>query len=251
MTQAAAPNRIVVGVIGTGGMGSAHLRNLTKRDDVEIAYVCDVDQQRLNRAAETAHAVNQDVKPVRDLRHLLDDPRLDAVVIATPDHWHAPAAILALDAGKHVYVEKPCCHNIQEGRLMTAAVRRSQNVLQVGTQSRSAPFLQDAIRRIHEGAIGEVLVAKAWNSQRRRSIGKTEPSDPPDDLDFDLWGWTSTQSTLSTKHVARNLALVVRLRLWRHWQRRRTRSRRGALGFGRANTPVNHHLLGWQVSLRR
>ena len=124
---------------------------------------------------------------VNDLRHVLDDRRVDAVWIATPDHWHAPAAILALNAGKHVYVEKPCCHNLREGRLMAEAKARSGKHLQVGTQSRSTAVVQDAIARVRGGAIGEVLVAKAWNSQRRRSIGKTKPSSPPPQLDFDLW----------------------------------------------------------------
>jgi predicted dehydrogenase len=109
------------------------------------------------------------------------------VWIATPDHWHAPAAILALDAGKHVYVEKPCCHNIREGRLMADAVKRSGKMLQVGTQSRSTAVVMEAMQRIREGEIGEVLVAKAWNSQRRNSIGKTQPSDPPPQLDYDAW----------------------------------------------------------------
>ena len=125
--------------------------------------------------------------PSTSLRKVLDDSEVDAVYIATPDHWHAPAAILALAAGKHVYVEKPCCHNVREGRLMVEAAKRAGKVLQVGTQSRSAPFLQEAIQRLHEGAIGEVLVAKAWNSQRRGSIGKTQPSQPPPQLDFDRW----------------------------------------------------------------
>ncbi len=180
--------RIVVGVIGTGGMGSQHTAELAARNDVEVAYVCDVDQQRLQTAAERVEsATGRAPRPVDDLRHVLDDPRVDAVYIATPDHWHAPASILALDAGKHVYVEKPCCHNIREGRLMMQAVERSGKVLQVGTQSRSAPILQEAIQRIRAGEIGDVLVTKAWNSQRRRSIGHVKPSDPPAGLNFDLW----------------------------------------------------------------
>jgi predicted dehydrogenase len=121
------------------------------------------------------------------MRTLYDDAHVDAVFIATPDHWHAPAAILALDAGKHVYVEKPCCHNILEGRLMAEAVRRSGKALQVGTQSRSTDCVSEAIQRVHEGEIGEVLVAKAWNSQRRGTIGHTQPGSPPEALDFDLW----------------------------------------------------------------
>jgi predicted dehydrogenase len=104
-----------------------------------------------------------------------------------PDHWHAPAAILALNAGKHVYVEKPCSHNIREGRLMVEAAKRSGKWLQVGTQSRSTPFVREAIERLRRGEVGEILVAKAWNSQRRGDIGKAQAAQPPDHLDYDLW----------------------------------------------------------------
>ena len=186
--RGAAERRVTVGLIGAGGMGSNHLRLLAARRDVEVAYVCDVDRDRLAEAASVVEkGSGKAPKAVKDLRQVLDDRRVEAVWIATPDHWHAPAAILALDAGKHVYVEKPCCHNIREGRLMAEAVARSGKHLQVGTQSRSTAVVQDAIERVRGGAIGEVLVAKAWNSQRRRSIGKTKPSQPPPQLDFDLW----------------------------------------------------------------
>ncbi|MBI1916212.1 MAG: Gfo/Idh/MocA family oxidoreductase [Planctomycetes bacterium] len=185
---AAEKQRVIVGVIGTGGMGMHHVRQLTARKDVEVAYVCDVDQNRLAAAAKHVESATKKApRTVKDLRQLLDDHHVDAVFIATPDHWHAPAAILALDAGKHVYVEKPCCHNIREGRLMADAVKRSGRLLQVGTQSRSTACVEEAIRRVREGEIGEVLVAKAWNSQLRRSIGKTRPGKAPAHLDFDLW----------------------------------------------------------------
>ena len=121
------------------------------------------------------------------MRHVLDDKSVDAVWIATPDHWHAPATILACDAGKHVYVEKPCSHNIREGRLMIEAARRNKRVVQVGTQSRSTAHVRQAMEKLHAGAIGDVLVSKAWNSQLRRSIGHAQPSDPPSTLDYDLW----------------------------------------------------------------
>jgi predicted dehydrogenase len=187
-TRAADPNRVIAAVIGPGGMGSAHVKNLVTRKDVELAYVCDVDATRLKGAAEiVTSATGKEPKAVKDLRQVLDDKNVQAVWIATPDHWHAPAAILALDAGKHVYVEKPCCHNIREGRLMADAVKRSGKMLQVGTQSRSTAVVMEAMQRIREGEIGEVLVAKAWNSQRRGSIGKTQPSDPPPHLDYDAW----------------------------------------------------------------
>jgi predicted dehydrogenase len=185
---AAANERVVVAVIGTGGMGTNHTRRLAVRKDIEFAYVCDVDQNRLEAAAQVVQkGQGAAPKTVKDLRHILDDKRVDAVWIATPDHWHAPAAILALNAGKHVYVEKPCCHNIREGRLMIEAVQRSGKHLQVGTQSRSAPFLHEAMQRLREGEIGEVFVAKAWNSQLRKNIGHSKPSTPPAHLDFDLW----------------------------------------------------------------
>ncbi len=186
--RAADSGRMIVAVIGTGGMGSYHLRTLAARKDVEVAYVCDVDQNRLAASVKAVEqAAGNTPKAADDMRHVLDDRNVEAVFIATPDHWHAPAAILSLDAGKHVYVEKPCCHNIREGRLMAEAVERSGKLLQVGTQSRSTDCVMEGIQRICEGEIGEILVAKAWNSQRRGSIGKTQPSEPPAHLDFDKW----------------------------------------------------------------
>lgn len=185
---AEANDRFVVGVIGPGGMGGNHLRLLAERKDVTVAYVCDPDRQRLAAAAKLVEErTGKAPRAVADMRAVYDDRQVDAVFIATPDHWHAPASILALDAGKHVYVEKPCCHNILEGRLLAEAVRRSGKVLQVGTQSRSSDCVREAIQRVHEGEIGEVLVAKAWNSQRRSSIGHSQPSAPPGELDFNLW----------------------------------------------------------------
>lgn len=182
------PRKVTIGVIGVGGMGGNHVRQLAARKDVRLAYVCDVDRERLATAAKTVEGQSgQAPQAVTDMRRVLDDRDVEAVWIATPDHWHAPAALLALAAGKHVYVEKPCCHNLREGRLMVEAVRRSGKVLQVGTQSRSGECVRDAIDRLRQGAIGDVLVAKAWNSQLRRAIGKSGPSEPPKHLDFDLW----------------------------------------------------------------
>lgn len=186
--RAADSQRPVIAVIGTGGMGTNHTKQLAARKDVDFAYVCDVDQQRLQKAVETVKSASGKApQAVGDFRKILDDKRVDAVWIATPDHWHAPASILAVDAGKHVYVEKPCCHNIREGRLMVEAAKRTGKLLQVGTQSRSTDCVQEAMQRVRSGEIGEILVAKAWNSQLRRSIGKTKPSQPPAYLDYDLW----------------------------------------------------------------
>ncbi|MCU0874883.1 MAG: Gfo/Idh/MocA family oxidoreductase [Pirellulaceae bacterium] len=185
---AGANQRIVAAVIGPGGMGSSHLRQLVDRQDVLVAYVCDVDANRLAAAAKMVQdATGQAPRAVKDMRECFDDRAVDAVWIATPDHWHAPATILACDAGKHVYVEKPCSHNLREGRLMVEAARRNNRVVQVGTQSRSTEHVMAAMQALEEGVIGEVLVAKAWNSQRRGNIGRQQPSDPPPHLDFDLW----------------------------------------------------------------
>src|SRR5687768_965671 len=101
------------------------------------------------------------------MRQVFDDKTVDAVWIATPDHWHAPAAILACEAGKHVYVEKPCAHNIREGRLLIEAARKHNRIVQTGTQSRSTEHVRKAVQLLREGAIGDVLVAKVWNSQLR------------------------------------------------------------------------------------
>jgi predicted dehydrogenase len=186
--RAAQGDRIVLGVIGPGGMGMNHVRTLCARSDVEIAWICEVDSKRLGDAAQHVEStMGKRPQTTADMRQVLDDPRVDAVFIATPDHWHGPGSILALDAGKHVYVEKPCCHNIREGRLMAEAVKRSGKLLQVGTQSRSTECVRAGIERVLGGEIGEVLVAKAWNSQRRGNIGKTQPSDPPPHLDYDTW----------------------------------------------------------------
>jgi predicted dehydrogenase len=169
-------------------MGSAHLNELAGSKDARIAYVCDADRNRADRAAKAVEQRGGKApKAVKDMREVFDDKSVDAVFIATPDHWHAPATILACDAGKHVYVEKPCSHNIREGRLMTEAARRNKRVVQVGTQSRSNEQIIRAIQLLREGAIGEVIATKAWNSQLRGTIGKTKPSEPPKHLDWDLW----------------------------------------------------------------
>src|SRR6185503_19632408 len=125
-----------------------------------------------DKAAQTAEQISKTrPRTAKDLRRVLEDKSVDAVVIATPDHWHAPATILACEAGKHVYVEKPCAHNIREGRLMIEAARRHRKVCQVGTQTRSSEHAITAMQVLREGAIGEILSVRVWNSQLRRNIG--------------------------------------------------------------------------------
>jgi predicted dehydrogenase len=183
-----ANDRVKVAVVGPGGMGSHHVELLARNKGTELAYLCDVDETRLAGAVKRAEDNGSATpKSVKDMRQIFDDKSVDAVWIATPDHWHGPATILACDAGKHVYVEKPCAHNLREGRLMIEASRRNNKVVQVGTQSRSTAHVMEGISKLRDGAIGDVLVSKAWNSQLRSSIGKKQPSDPPSTLDYDLW----------------------------------------------------------------
>lgn len=180
--------RVRLGVIGCGGRGSGVARQFAGADGCEVTHLADPDSQRAGKLAE---AIGADKRPkpkiARDLREILDDKSVDAVLVATPDHWHAPAAILACETGKHVYVEKPCSHNIREGRLLVEAARKNRRVVQHGTQSRSMPFIADAVQMLRDGVIGDVLVAKAWNVQRRANIGRAKPGDAPNHVDYDAW----------------------------------------------------------------
>jgi predicted dehydrogenase len=182
---AGANDTLVVGLVGCGGRGTHDAGLFKNTPNVKLAYVADVDQQRLaegakNLGVESSHAVT-------DLRRILDDKSVDAVIVATPDHWHSPASILACDAGKHVYVEKPISHNIREGRLLAQASQRNKTHVQHGTQSRSTPMMIEAVQMLREGAIGDVLVAKCWNIQRRNGVGRGMDTDPPAGLDYDNW----------------------------------------------------------------
>ena len=172
-----ANEKITAALIGCGGRGGSFMEH--------VQYVCDPDQERLAAAAKKVGASTG--QAVSDMREIFANPDIDAVFVATPDHWHAPAAIMACEAGKHVYVEKPCSHNYHESRLLLEAARRNNVVVQHGTQQRSSPFMSEVIEMLREGMIGEVLVAKAWNIQRRKDIGHGSPADPPPGIDYDLW----------------------------------------------------------------
>ncbi len=197
----AGPDKLTVALVGCGGMGKHHLGHLVKHKQLNIAYVCDVDDNRLADAAKIATTAGHAVKAEKDMRKVLADKTLNAVWMATPDHWHTPGAILAADAGKHVYVEKPCSHNVREGRLLIDAATRNKVHIQVGTQSRSTPTCAEAMKRIHGGAIGEVLVVKTWNSQLRRNLGKVKPSEPPKHIDYALWQGPVPEAPFYTNRV--------------------------------------------------
>ncbi len=170
-------------VIGLGGQGTRHARTLNGFPDCEIAALCDVDPERLAKVGERL----PDAKLHDDFRRVLEDKSIDSVSIATPDHWHTPIALLALAAGKHVYVEKPCAQTLHEARVLRDAAARSGRVVQQGTQGRSGAALKDAVAFMQEGGLGKVRAAKAINHQLREPIGRAPESDPPPGVNYDLW----------------------------------------------------------------
>ncbi|MEX2026988.1 MAG: Gfo/Idh/MocA family oxidoreductase, partial [Pirellulaceae bacterium] len=192
-------DRIKFGMIGCGGRGGHDAQLFKSNPNVEIAYVCDCDAQRLATAAKSFGVPAKGV--VTDMRRMLDDKSLDAVLVTTPDHWHSPASILACEAGKHVYVEKPISHNVREGRLLVSAAARNKVHVQHGTQSRSTQMMIDAVKLLREGIIGTVLVAKCWNIQKRGSIGRGQDATPPPGLDYDSWGGPATMIPYRTNRV--------------------------------------------------
>lgn len=179
---------VKLAVMGLNGRGKGLLSTFAAQPNVEIAYLCDPDS---NTFAEAVKVVEGKGKPapktIADFREALDDKTVTALVCAAPDHWHALATVWACQAGKDVYVEKPVCHNIREGEAMIAAARKHQRVVQAGTQRRSAADLVEAVKLIREGALGEVDMVRAWITSERPSIGKVEVSEPPKNLNFDLW----------------------------------------------------------------
>jgi len=186
--KASANDTLIVGVMGVNGRGRGLARGFAARPDVAVAYICDVDQRAIDNTLKLlSEAGGKKAQGVKDFRRILDDESVDALVIAAPDHWHGPATIQACAAGKHVYVEKPACHNPREGELMVAAARKHKRVVQLGTQRRSWPKLIEAVEALRSGAIGRVYYARSWYSNQRGTIGRGKKGPVPSYLDFDLW----------------------------------------------------------------
>ena len=184
----AANDKIVVAAIGLRGRGNAVLRSFVAQPNVEIRYVVDVDESvRRQRTDEVQKAKKKKPVALEDFRKALDDPGVDAIMLGTPTHWHAIPTIMACQAGKDVYCEKPDAHNILEGGVMVAAARKYKRVIQLGTQSRSGKHFQDAMKYIAEGNLGKVLFAKAWESAKQGSLGKPADRKAPSSVNYDLW----------------------------------------------------------------
>ena len=195
---------VVVGVMGAS-RGSALAEVFGRLPGVEVRYVCDVDQNRVQALQESLAAkLEKPVRAVGDFRQILDDPAVDALICAAPNHWHAPAGILACAAGKHAYVEKPCSHNPQEGELLVQAARKSGKCVQMGNQRRSSPTIQKAMQRLAENAIGRVYYSRSWYAATRGSIGTGTPAPVPPHIDYELWQGPATRQPFTSNRLHYN-----------------------------------------------
>jgi len=183
-----ANERIMVACMGVNSRGLAVGTNFARQSGCEVLYSCDVDSRAAEKFVGAVDKIQKKRPKVQsDFRKALDDKEVDALVVTAPDHWHAPATILACQAGKHVYVEKPLSHNPREGELVIEAVRKYGRVVQMGNQRRSLPNTIAAMKDLHSGIIGRPYYAKAWYTNNRESIGKGKQTPAPSWLNYDLW----------------------------------------------------------------
>jgi predicted dehydrogenase len=183
------PNeKVRVAVIGVNGRGVVHAQNFAKLAHSEVAYICDVDSNVIGKAVKAAGASQTAaIKVIGDFRRALDDKTVDAISIAAPDHWHAPMALLAMKAGKHVYLEKPSGHDPHEDELLMEAVKKYRVNVQLGAQRRSGPRFFEALQAVKDGVIGKPYQARTWYANTRTGIGKGKVVPVPPNLDFELW----------------------------------------------------------------
>lgn len=183
-----ANDRVNVCIMGVNSRGMAHTRNFAGQTDCRVIHVCDVDTRAREAAGNAVFEITGN-RPTgfADIRKSLEDNSLDALVIAAPDHWHAPATLMGVKAGKHVYVEKPCSHTPREGEILVAAARKYNKLIQMGNQRRSWSHVQEAIREVRQGRIGRVYFGKSWYTNARTSIGTGKEAPVPEWLDWELW----------------------------------------------------------------
>ncbi|MGB4398106.1 MAG: Gfo/Idh/MocA family oxidoreductase [Daejeonella sp.] len=183
-----ANDRVRVAMMGVNSRGLALANNFSMQPNCEVTFVCDVDSRAADKCiGQVEKNQNKRPKAEPDFRKALENRDVDALVVAAPDHWHAPAAILAAKAGKHVYLEKPCSHNPNEGELLLAVSDKYKNVIQMGNQRRSWPNVVAAIKELHGGVIGRPYFAKTWYANNRPSIGIGKEAAVPSWLNYDLW----------------------------------------------------------------
>lgn len=181
-------NKVVVAVMGVNSRGAYLAECFSKLPDVEVAYICDVEDTAIANGLKPFATASRKPVVVKDIRELVTKKDFDALIIAAPDHWHAPASLMAAANGKHVYVEKPCGHNAQEGEWLMAAEKKYGRLIQMGNQRRSFPNLIEAVKLVKdEKIIGDTYLGKAWYANNRKSIGRGRQVPVPATLDFDLW----------------------------------------------------------------
>src|SRR5215471_17425080 len=183
------PNDTIrVATIGLRGRGKDHIKEITAQPNVELVALCDVDKKVLEeRGAALEQQTGKKPQLISDYRKLLEDKSIDAISIATPNHWHTLMTIQACQAGKDVYVEKPCSHNIFEAKQIIAAARKYNRMVQQGSQSRSSVALQDGVQKMRDGLLGDLYLSRGLCYKWRDTIGKKPVSDPPSNVDYDLW----------------------------------------------------------------
>jgi predicted dehydrogenase len=180
-------NKVIVGVMGVNSRGAYLAKSFAQLPGTEVAYICDVEEKALQNGMDALKDAPR--KPIifKDIRKLLEQKDFDALIIATPDHWHTPAALMGVAHGKHVYVEKPCGQNPYEGEVLAKALHKYGKHIQMGNQRRSFPSLIEAVKEVKDGVIGNTYFAKAWYANNRKSIGYGKKVPPPANLDFELW----------------------------------------------------------------
>ncbi len=194
-----------VAVLGVNGRGKSHIAGLEPQENVEVAVLVDPDLAiARQRADEFEKKYGRKPQVVQDLRRVLDDPEIDVVSVATPNHWHALATIWACQAGKDVYVEKPGTHSIPEGRSMIAAARKYNRIVQHGVQLRSSEAIQEAVQKMRDGAIGDVYMGRAVIFKWRPPLKDFPNEEPPKDLDYDLWLGPAEYRPFSRRYVHYN-----------------------------------------------
>ena len=180
-------NRLNVAVMGVNSRGGVLATSFAKAEGCEVTHICDVDERAVATSIKQVAEFGNPPQGVTDIREVLDNPEIDILVIAAPDHWHAPASIMAMQAGKHVYVEKPASHNPHEAELLVQAQRRYNRVVQMGNQQRSSVESAQIIDAIRQGIIGRPYYARAWYANNRGSIGRGISAEVPSWLNYKLW----------------------------------------------------------------
>jgi predicted dehydrogenase len=183
------PNeKVVIGLMGTNSRGAFLAKSFAKLSNVEVGFICDPDANVLAKSiTDIEKQTGKKPQGFSDIRKMLEQKDLDGLAVAAPDHWHTPASIMALHAGKNVYVEKPCSHNPREGELLVEASNKYKKLVQMGSQRRTFDNVNDMITKLHNGIIGRVYFARGWYVNNRKSIGKGKIIAPPAHLNFDLW----------------------------------------------------------------